>query len=380
MAGRQDFEARRKARLARQRRERERRARIMKLALTGIGVLILIILIINIAKCGGKNNTEPVSDNVQATQAVPTPTAEPVVDSSSNIPDPEQGNNDFLSVLKNSGQKNRVYLTFEGDPDSDVTPKILDVLRRYNIKATFFISGDSIESNAYLCTRILEGGHLVEPTSNASASVYDDKNDFIDEIDKTYQLICDNSPTSVKPVKIYRFPSDSGSNHPSFSRELAKAGYYYCDPNMGIGDESSSRDADALYTGFENNRPKLNNLVIQLHNGSSHAATAEVLPRIIQKLLDDGCTFGRLDEVDFSNATEGSSSKQTGSDADDDDDAPTATAAAKTRTAPSSTTAATKAPAKSNSSSQKTTATSAPKENNAAKPAPTEADNSIASE
>ena len=200
MAGRQDFEARRRERLEKQRREREKRAKIIKCAAAGIGVLVLVILIINIAKCSGNKPTEPVVDNtnanIQATVA-PTATAEPVVDSISNIPEPKQGENDFLTVLKNSGQKNRVYLTFDGTPNDSVTTKILDVLRRYDIKATFFISGESIESTPYLCTRILEEGHLVEPTSNASASVYDDKNDFIDEIDKTYQLICENSPSSA---------------------------------------------------------------------------------------------------------------------------------------------------------------------------------------
>lgn len=308
MALSNDFEARRRARLREQRRKRERMNKIKRIAFIILCLLILIVLITNIAKCGSKKKTASDENTSSVITATEAPTKEPEILNTAGIPLPEEGNNNFLDVLKNSGQTKKVYLTFEEGPDKTVTPEILDALRRYNVKATFFLIGKNIESNSYLCTRIMEEGHLVLPLSYSGNpdTLYASKTDFIDEIDKTYDLICDSSPTSSKPLKIYRFPggSTSGRVTQTYKDALAEDGYYYCDWNSAVGDSDSNRTADQLNTYFTTNMPQLNNLVVQLHNTSDNEATAQMLGDMIKKLLDDGYSFSRLDEVDFSNASD----------------------------------------------------------------------------
>ena len=56
---------------------------------------------------------------------------------------------------------NAVYLTFDDGPDRYTTPWVLDLLKRENIKATFFCIGQNIENNPSLFNDILENGHSI---------------------------------------------------------------------------------------------------------------------------------------------------------------------------------------------------------------------------
>ncbi len=54
-----------------------------------------------------------------------------------------------------------VALTFDDGPHPVYTPKILDILRRYNVKATFFLIGKRVERFPQLAQRIVSEGHEV---------------------------------------------------------------------------------------------------------------------------------------------------------------------------------------------------------------------------
>ncbi len=54
-----------------------------------------------------------------------------------------------------------VALTFDDGPDEDMTPKVLDVLRRHGVRATFFLVGEKAARNPETVRRILKEGHLI---------------------------------------------------------------------------------------------------------------------------------------------------------------------------------------------------------------------------
>ena len=56
---------------------------------------------------------------------------------------------------------NTVYLTFDDGPIPEVTPWVLDTLKKYNAKATFFCIGDNIKKHPEIFKRILAEGHSV---------------------------------------------------------------------------------------------------------------------------------------------------------------------------------------------------------------------------
>lgn len=54
-----------------------------------------------------------------------------------------------------------VALTFDDGPDEDMTPKVLDVLRRHGVRATFFLVGEKAARNPEIVRQILNEGHLI---------------------------------------------------------------------------------------------------------------------------------------------------------------------------------------------------------------------------
>jgi peptidoglycan-N-acetylglucosamine deacetylase len=54
-----------------------------------------------------------------------------------------------------------IYLTFDDGPIPEVTPWVLDMLRQYNAKATFFCVGDNVKKNPSVFQQILAENHAV---------------------------------------------------------------------------------------------------------------------------------------------------------------------------------------------------------------------------
>jgi len=54
-----------------------------------------------------------------------------------------------------------LYLTFDDGPIEEVTPKVLDELKKYDAKATFFCIGKNIEANKEIYYRIADEGHTI---------------------------------------------------------------------------------------------------------------------------------------------------------------------------------------------------------------------------
>ncbi|WP_315671518.1 polysaccharide deacetylase family protein [Clostridium sp. 19966] len=57
--------------------------------------------------------------------------------------------------------KKVAYLTFDDGPSGNVTPKMLDTLKKYGIKATFFLIGKNTVGNEAVVKRIKAEGHVI---------------------------------------------------------------------------------------------------------------------------------------------------------------------------------------------------------------------------
>lgn len=58
--------------------------------------------------------------------------------------------------------KGKIALTIDDGPDPVVTPKVLDILDRYHVKASFFCIGERALAHADLCREIIRRGHSIE--------------------------------------------------------------------------------------------------------------------------------------------------------------------------------------------------------------------------
>ena len=102
--------------------------------------------------------------------------------------------------------KPTIYLTFDAGYENGCTAKILDTLKKHNVKAAFFLVGNYIEKNADLVRRMVEEGHTV---GNHTMHHYDmskiaDKDTFTKELGDLEALF--KEATGKELPKFYRPP------------------------------------------------------------------------------------------------------------------------------------------------------------------------------
>lgn len=67
----------------------------------------------------------------------------------------------FRRTWKIPTDEKAVYLTFDDGPNPEITPFVLDELKKYNFKASFFCVGSNVKKYPELFKRILDEGHSV---------------------------------------------------------------------------------------------------------------------------------------------------------------------------------------------------------------------------
>ncbi len=60
-----------------------------------------------------------------------------------------------------SRQKKELYLTFDDGPIAIITPWVLDKLKEFNAKATFFCVGENVKTHPVIFKRIIDEGHSI---------------------------------------------------------------------------------------------------------------------------------------------------------------------------------------------------------------------------
>ncbi len=318
------------------RRERQRRQRIRKKRIRAAILLIILIGIIILAfvACSnlfGNSNPENQTDTgvTEVTPEPSVPTALPQ-SSTSYIPPASEGN-DLLKIINNSGHTNRCYLTFDDGPTKNITPQILDTLRRYNVKATFFQIGSLIDANPDMARRVYEEGHLIANHSSGHnyGKLYASTSSFMSEINDCYEKI-KSVGNGEEPFKLIRFPgggyNSSADSYAPVKQDckvaLKESGFYYCDWNALNGDaEGKQKNAQELLQYLKRNMDVGENVVVLMHDAGTKQATADSLASIIEYLSSEGYTFHRLDDIDYQvSSSSPSPSPESGDDESGDDE------------------------------------------------------------
>ncbi|MGG1674927.1 polysaccharide deacetylase family protein [Neobacillus sp. NRS-1170] len=129
------------------------------------------------------------------------------------------------SVLISNGslQKKEIALTFDAGSDA-AGIAILDVLKKYNLKATFFLTGKWVEKYPYLAKRIADEGHEIGNHSYSHPdALKTTASAFKQDIIKADQAI--KKATGKSPQPYFRFPF--GSYNPAALKTVGQAGYPY---------------------------------------------------------------------------------------------------------------------------------------------------------
>src|SRR5690606_11061583 len=114
-----------------------------------------------------------------------------------------------------------VYLTFDDGPEPEVTPWVLDKLKEYNAKATFFCIGKNIETNPELFRRIINEGHAIgNHTANHLNGWSTDSAAYLKNAESF-----ENSARDVAAVEVKLFRPPYGKIKLSQAKALIMRGY-----------------------------------------------------------------------------------------------------------------------------------------------------------
>lgn len=193
-----------------------------------------------------------------------------------------------------------IYLTFDDGP-SAYTGELLDILSRYNVKATFFVTGVNLNYVGYIGKAYSQGHSIgLHTNSHNYANIYSSTDAYFNDLSIISEIVKNQTGSYSKLV---RFPGGSSNTvsrnyssgiMTSLSRMLEDKGYKYFDWNVSSGDASGTVMSSDTYA---------NNIINGLGNGSYYIVlqhdtninSIRAVSTVIEYGLSHGYTFKALD-------------------------------------------------------------------------------------
>jgi peptidoglycan/xylan/chitin deacetylase (PgdA/CDA1 family) len=204
--------------------------------------------------------------------------------------------NYLLLKPQNSNEK-KVYLTFDDGPNDVATTKVLDVLKKYNIKATFFVIGKNVEREPELARRIVNEGHLIENHSygNGYLLAFQSLEKIKEDLKKTNRII---SETTGQHPKYFRPPN--GLITQSLQKACADLNLTPVGIHIYVNDSFINNAGSIARKVLSKTRG--DDYIVVLHDSfgtsqkPSRAVIADALEIIIPELNKQGYRWGVIEE------------------------------------------------------------------------------------
>lgn len=184
--------------------------------------------------------------------------------------------------------QHKVYLTFDDGP-SVYTDEILDILREYDVKATFFVVGkeDDVSKAAY--KRIVDEGHTlaIHSYSHKYGEIYNSLDDYAYDLERLESLLYEVTGTQCKYVRFPGGSSNKVSKVPmsDIIKYIHAQDMEYFDWNISASDAVNTALApEAILTNVTNGIDKYETDVILLHDTGNRKSTVDALPMIIENI------------------------------------------------------------------------------------------------
>lgn len=205
--------------------------------------------------------------------------------------------NNSNSNSNTSGAKGVIYLTFDDGPNEGTTNVILDILKKENVKATFFVTNKGPDS---LIKREYDEGHTValHTASHDYATVYKSVDSYYNDLTQVQNRVKRITGTESK---IIRFPGGSSNTvskkyskgiMTTLTKDVISKGYHYFDWNIDSDDAGSARSSSAVYNNVIRNLSKNKANVILMHDIKTQ--TRDALTNIIKFGKNNGYTFAKI--------------------------------------------------------------------------------------
>lgn len=188
-----------------------------------------------------------------------------------------------------------IYLTFDDGPGAN-TPRLLDILKKYNVQATFFVV-----NTRYISTikRASDEGHTIaiHTATHKFKEIYASEEAYFKDLYKMQEIIKQHTG---KTAMLMRFPGGASNTVSSFNKGIMtrltklveEKGFTYFDWNVDSKDAGGAKTAKQVYNNVVSGIGKKTNAVVLMHDIKTY--TIDAIERIIVWGLNNGYTFRAL--------------------------------------------------------------------------------------
>lgn len=197
-------------------------------------------------------------------------------------------------IFRGSSAKKQIALTFDDAPDTLYTPQVLEILKKHNVKATFFVIGKLAEKHPEVVKRIVREGHVLgNHTYNHTQLKKLSMDKFIEDIEKSEAAL---SPLAGYTPRLIRPPYGAVTDD-----ELAwlkEEGYLTVNWNVDPEDWRGVPGDQVLKRSLEAAKP---GAIILMHCATgpdgSLQGTIDALPELISSLRSKGYELVTLPQL-----------------------------------------------------------------------------------
>lgn len=196
-----------------------------------------------------------------------------------------------------------IYLTFDDGPSTH-TDRLLDVLKKYNVKATFFVTGSGSDDTL---RREYNEGHAIalHTFSHNYSYIYNNINNFFEDLYKVQKRV--ENATGYKSTLI-RFPGGSSNTVSAYydngqrimsklASEVTARGFTYFDWNVSSNDAGGATTSGQVFENVAHGVYNDGNSVVLQHDTKGFSVDA--VEDIIKWGLKNGYTFEKLTASSF---------------------------------------------------------------------------------
>jgi len=185
-------------------------------------------------------------------------------------------------------EKRTIALTFDDGPDKIITPAILDILKKEDIRAAFFCIGRKVEENQALLKKIDKEGHVIGGHSYSHNFFFDlfSSKRMLEEMQNTEEVI---SKSINRNIRMFRPPY--GVTNPPLAKALGKKKYHVIGWSLRSKDTVTEDENDLL--GRVTGKLKPGDIVL-FHDTKSQ--TVNILEKFIKFAKENDFSFERLDK------------------------------------------------------------------------------------
>ena len=279
-----------------------------------IVITIIVMAIIGIVVCLGIifynkiNSNKALSTNANVKNEADfensTVSADNEIKNDVTVGADEFDEKEFIKTIDNiyNGEEGkRVFLTFDDGPSKEVTPQILDVLNKYNVKATFFVLGNRVNMYPDIVKHAHEEGHYIanHGYSHKYSSIYKSVDSIKQEYNKTEEAIRKALNNPNYSSHLFRFPGGShGGPYEEIKKEARKKleedGIAYLDWSALTYDAIGVDKTEDILKNLKETLNGWDNVVLLMHDAPDKKITYESLDEVIEYLKKEGYKFENI--------------------------------------------------------------------------------------